>query len=257
MSAVPHFIVCGASRSGTTWLYFGLDRHPDIYMAKPYVPEPKFFHIDALYAKGMDYYLKTWFPDVPPGATAGEKDTYYMENPQASGRIKAHLPGVKLIFILRDPVGRAYSNYLWSAQHGHEPLDFLAALDAEEERERTLPEKLKFVRPHAYFSRGLYADLLAPYYADFPAENILCLDFDVLETDPGRFLATTHRFLGVAQRPQDATGLGGERAAVNSAAAEMEAALPKDMAAQLAERYREPNRKLAALLGPGFAAWLG
>src|SRR3990172_2894838 len=33
----------GAPPSGTTFLCHALDRHPDVYMAKPYIPEPKVF----------------------------------------------------------------------------------------------------------------------------------------------------------------------------------------------------------------------
>ena len=40
---LPDFIIAGAPRCGTTWLSHLLDRHPDVQMAKPEVPEPKFF----------------------------------------------------------------------------------------------------------------------------------------------------------------------------------------------------------------------
>ena len=49
---LPDFIIGGAPRSGTTWLYWLLDRHPAVHMARPLAPEPKFFLVDALYAKG-------------------------------------------------------------------------------------------------------------------------------------------------------------------------------------------------------------
>ena len=60
---LPDFIIGGAPRSGTSWLYQVLDMHPEIHMAKPIKPEPKFFLIDKLYEKGIEYYAKTWFPD--------------------------------------------------------------------------------------------------------------------------------------------------------------------------------------------------
>ena len=46
---LPDFIIGGAPRSGTTWLTAALDRHPDIWVAKPLRPEPKFFLVDELY----------------------------------------------------------------------------------------------------------------------------------------------------------------------------------------------------------------
>jgi hypothetical protein len=51
---LPTFIIAGAQRSGTTFLYNLCDDHPDIYMAKPCFPEPKFFHVDDEFDKGGD-----------------------------------------------------------------------------------------------------------------------------------------------------------------------------------------------------------
>ena len=36
-------------------------------MAKPLQPEPKFFLIDELYQRGVEYYSRTWFADARPG----------------------------------------------------------------------------------------------------------------------------------------------------------------------------------------------
>src|SRR5262245_35557105 len=60
----PTFLIAGAPRSGTTWLYHLLDRHPQIYMARPVRPEPKFFLVDELYDRGWQFYVDTWFADV-------------------------------------------------------------------------------------------------------------------------------------------------------------------------------------------------
>ena len=38
-----HFVIAGAQRSATSWLAGVLDRHPDIAMARPMRPEPKYF----------------------------------------------------------------------------------------------------------------------------------------------------------------------------------------------------------------------
>ena len=61
---LPDFLIGGAPRAGTTWLYRLLDRHPDVYMARPATPEPKFFLVDDLYQKGVEFYSRTWFADL-------------------------------------------------------------------------------------------------------------------------------------------------------------------------------------------------
>lgn len=253
MSAIPHFIIGGAPRAGTTWLVEALDRHPRVYMARPFVPEPKFFHIDEIYAKGMDHYLRTWFADVPEGAVAGEKDTYYLENPESAGRIHANLPDVKLMFLLREPGARAHSNYLWSRQHGHEPETFERAMELEEQRGRDLPERLRFVRPHAYLSRGLYARQLKPYFDLFPREQILCLNFEDIIRDPAGLMTRVHDFLGVEVRPGDGLGLGD----VNPAVDESQERLSEKDRKALDAYFEGPNRELFAMLGPGFEPWRG
>ena len=84
---LPDFIIAGAPRSGTTWLYSLLERHPDVYVAKPVTPEPKFFLVDSLYERGLEFYSKTWFAPAPSGAMAGEKSTNYLESAPAAERI--------------------------------------------------------------------------------------------------------------------------------------------------------------------------
>ena len=112
---LPEFIIGGAPRSGTTWLYTLLDRHPGVYMAKPAKPEPKFFLVDSLVREGARLLLAHMVcRRRHAGRDAGEKSTDYLESAPAADRIARDLPGVRLVFILREPVSRAYSNYLWT-----------------------------------------------------------------------------------------------------------------------------------------------
>lgn len=248
-SSLPTFIVGGSPRSGTTWTHQLLGRHPDVFMAQPEEPEPKFFHVDALYERGLAHYAETWFRGAEGYAAIGEKTSYYLENPVAARRIHADLPGVKLIFLLRDPVARAYSNYLRSKHFGFETESFERAIELEDERERTLPAALRFVRPHAYASRGLYAELLDVYFGLFGRERILCVRFEDIAREAGAVAARIHRFIGVAERPEDGERLG----RVNEAKVRTdEVRPPAHVMDALRRRFEEPNRRLAALLGPEF-----
>jgi hypothetical protein len=246
----PTFIIAGAPRSGTTWLYELLDRHPDVFMAKPPRPEPKFFLVDELYARGMAYYNETWFTGAAQYAAAGEKSTNYLESATAAERIHAHLPAVKLVFILREPAHRAYSNWLWSSMNGMETEDFERALSMENERERTVDPRLRYARPHAYFSRGLYAKLLRPYLNLFPRDQVLCLKFDDVVRFPERLAQRLHTFIGVTPRPDDAVGLD----VVNPSEKRGEA-MAEDVIQRLRARYADSICELVAMVGEEFAEW--
>src|SRR5215469_16758171 len=146
---LPDVIIAGAPRSATTWLYMLAKLHPQLAMAEPRVPEPKFFLVDELFERGLEYYSVNWFAALPSDRLLGEKSANYLESAVAAERIHRLLPRVKLIFLLRNPVDRAYSNYLWSRQNGLETETFERALVLEQQRELDLAPNLRYARPHA------------------------------------------------------------------------------------------------------------
>jgi sulfotransferase family protein len=247
---LPDFLIGGAPRAGTTWLYSLLDRHPSVYMAKPVKPEPKFFLIDRVYALGLEHYSRTWFAGADGRLLAGEKSTDYLESATAADRIARDLPDVKLVFILREPVSRAYSNYLWTKMNGLETEDFETAIRLEPQRDRELPERFRFSRPFSYVSRGMYADMLRPYFDRFPRGQILIARFEDIVEAPRRLAETLQRFLGIDVRPHDADDLG-----VINPAERLDEGMPESARRLLADRYAEPNRELARMLGPAFPLW--
>lgn len=248
---LPDFIIGGAPRSGTTWIYSVLDLHPSVYLAKPTRPEPKFFLLDDSFAKGLEYYSKQWFSSCAHGKIAGEKSTNYLESALVSKRIAESLPGVKLLFVLREPASRAYSNYLWSRMNGLETEDFIRAIEIEEHRQQNIAPHLHYARPHAYFSRGLYAEMLLPYFEKFPREQILCMKYEDISGKPREFISQVHRFLEIEIRPNDADEVG----VVNAVKAGKQEVLSPEVERMLRERYAPHNRKLAELLGDQFEVW--
>ncbi len=238
---LPDFVIAGAPRCGTTWQYHALERHPQIWLAKPVRPEPKFFLVDEEYDQGLDYYAHRWFSNVPEGVMAGEKSTNYMESPLAAERLAQTLPTAKLVFLLREPVSRAFSHFRFTRMNGLEDLDFAEALELEESREEAIETQWRYARPFSYFSKGLYADNLEAWFNLFPRENILIKKYEDIEERPGPLLIEIHRFLGVEPRPNDAGGLG----IVN--AADLVDADPSVLAS-LRQRYEAPNERLYELL---------
>jgi hypothetical protein len=228
-----------------------LSRHPGIDFARPLTPEPKFFLVDESYERGLDHYSRTYFADIDRSVLAGEKSTNYLESTTAARRIASDLPQVKLIFILRDPVDRAYSNWRWSTANGLESLPFVDALDAEPARDARRSREHRYSRPHAYFSRGLYADQLAPYLELLGRDRVKVVSMEHLIGSRDH-LSQVHEYLGVARRPQDADVAGVVNATPEGTGT---AQLPEDVRARLASRYSLPNARLAELLGPTFPIW--
>jgi hypothetical protein len=81
----------------------------------------------------------------------------YLDAPEAPERIAKTLPDVKLIFLLRDPVERAYSHYRYTVAHCLESWPFAEALVWEPYRALHTPEVLRIARPWAYVARGQYS----------------------------------------------------------------------------------------------------
>jgi hypothetical protein len=121
-----YFFVIGAQRSGTTYLYHLLDSHPEIEMAKPVKPEPKFFLLDDVYAEGFEAYEQTFYDAQSDAKVRGEKSTSYIEYEKVAERMMATLPPAKVVCIVRDPIERAISNYWFYVRRGH----YMTYLDA-------------------------------------------------------------------------------------------------------------------------------
>ncbi len=121
----------------------------------------------------------------------GEVSPEYMTNPHAVTTIARHLPDVRLIAIVRDPVERAFSDYLMNVRDGREHDDFASALDAQAERaERGAPTGY-------YVSTGFYGAQLQPYLEHFGRQRLLVVLAEDLRADQDATLASIFGFLGV------------------------------------------------------------
>jgi Sulfotransferase domain len=251
---LPTFIIAGSARSGTTYLYNLLDHHPEIYLAKPRAPEPKFFLVDEEYVKGLSYYSERFFAPGAGIAVRGEKSANYLDSSVVPFRIFKNLPATKLIFVLRDPVERAFSNFLWSTRNGHETLSFAEAIESESERERSYAPAVRFARPYSYVSRGMYADLLMPYLNIFPVEQVKIVLLDDFWSDAASVTLDLMKFIGVTPilPPIDLSE------SVNTARDRdqtRDQVMSEEVRRKLCRIYAEPNRKLASLLGRDLSKW--
>jgi Sulfotransferase family len=161
-----NLFIIGAQRSGSTYLYEILDCHPEVSMAQPVRPEPKFFLNELLVSKGKKFYEETYFSSHKLGTRYfGEKSTSYIESADAARRIKKYYPDARILIILRDPVLRAYSNYRFSVVNKLESLSFEQALAMEATRFATADFSTS-VAPFAYLKRGYYIDYIFEEFAN-------------------------------------------------------------------------------------------
>jgi Sulfotransferase family len=172
----------------------------------------------------------------------GEASSDYLYRSRtAADRLRREAPGARIVFILRDPARRAYSNWLQHVQHKREPLSFAAALDAEEERiERGWAWWWHYAR------RGYYAEQLEPFLDAFPRDRILLLLHDDLRRDPRGVLERVCAFLEIDSRPLTADSVQAEQRQNHSL-------VPRSSAHTVARRLLRPVAAASARALPAGA----
>jgi hypothetical protein len=163
--AMPDFLIIGAKKCGTTFLYDLMSRHPYVELAA----KKELHYFDIFFEEeGIDWYRRS-FPG--PRWKYGRRiitgeATPYLDNSRVPRRMAKVLPQARLIALLRDPVQRAYSDYQQVRRKGREPLAFEEAIEAE--------KRQKKVR-RGYLARGVYVDHLLRWSRFFAEEQMLVL----------------------------------------------------------------------------------
>lgn len=192
-----HFFIVGAQRSSTTWLYKMLSQHPQVKMAEPVRPEPKYF-LSKKFDNNKEKYITNYFNDINKEIKAcGEKSTSYIEYELVAKRISAMFPEAKIIMMLRDPIKRAISNYQFSVNNGLETRTISEAILGK----KPSPKLNSFIStdPFDYLSRGLYQNYINIYEKYFSRSNILLLSTENI-TNNVEVLQKTYKFLGVNEQ---------------------------------------------------------
>jgi hypothetical protein len=204
---LPNAILIGAPRCGTTSVHAHLASHPDVFAGT--TKEPQFFSSEAqeirldgpndrqvlshLVTRLEDY--ERLFEGASGQRVIVEASTTYIYFQGTARAIRNRIPQCRIIAILRDPVARAYSDFLRQRRNGHEPLeDFAEALREESRR----IEAGWAYRWH-YGSRSLYHDRLKEYFDAFPPDAVKVFLFEELNDTP-RFIADLSAFLGIEAR---------------------------------------------------------
>lgn len=177
---LPDIIGIGTRRCGSSWLHAVLNSHPEI--GKP----PSGLHYFSQHVDSdPDWYARQLAPHADRRLLLEFSVSYlYPEYCVAAAeKIRRETPNARLFLCVRNPVARAYSDYLRSIRMNEVPasMDFSSAVAA-------YPILLE---------RSSYARLLAPYLEAFPRDRIKVLLYEDLDLNPDAFANDLATFLGV------------------------------------------------------------
>ncbi len=186
------FVVAGAPKAATTSLIDALRAHPEVFV--PPRKELSFFDGDH-YSDDLGEY-SGHFADALPEQQAGEGTPWYMSSPRAPERLAAHFPGLRIFFVLREPLARARSHYLHRVSRHAEYRTFAETLSDELEE----LEKGEYVHRRGYLIQpGLYATHLKKWGEHFPSSQLKVILFEDLIGDPASTLREIQAHLGVTE----------------------------------------------------------
>lgn len=178
---LPDFIIIGAMKAGTTTLYEYLSRHPDVGMSRE--KETDYFVAGRGWDRGLPWYQAQFSPGRRIYGEASPNYTKFQAFPDVPDRVAAIIPAAKLIFIARDPVARAESQYRHAVLSG-EVMPSLDKLAGSHQLQHLIDV-------------SSYAAQIDQWLARFPPENFLFLRFEQLIADPAPVLSALARFLGI------------------------------------------------------------
>ena len=268
---LPNFVIIGAAKAGTTALYWYLADHPQVFMSP--VKETNYFafgvddHGNLLYGDPdlhrfpvrSSAAYEELFSGATDAAAIGEASPIYLECPQSAARIQEVLPNARIICGLREPVDRAYSDYLMYLRARGRRLDPVHDLTAS----------AAWASPESHWMQiSRYHEALSRYFDLFPRDRIHVFLFEDLRADAIGTVRDVYRAVGVdpgfapdLDTPHNIGGMPSSRTlekfftsgALKKA---LEPWIPR-RAADMARRLRTKNLKKAPPLPEALKAELG
>ena len=181
IGALPDFVIIGAQKGGTSFLYYLLTRHALVEPAAS--KELHFFDSPQRFKNGAGWYQRC-FPRLGwkegQRSITGEATPSYLFDPLVPKRIAGVVPQARLIALLRNPIDRAYSHYQMQVKRGTELLSFEEAIEQPDS---------------SYVSRGIYVDQLLRWFEFFSRDQMLILRSEDFFGSPVETLGVVLNFL--------------------------------------------------------------
>src|SRR5438094_4841257 len=263
--AGPDFLCVGAHKGGTTWLYQQLDSHPDFWMP----PVKELHYLDQL----------SRVQRTSPPRCRDERDLRFLENirilsaeqhmdleryaqlfePKASllsgdispnystlgneviRRVVGYLPNLKVIFLARDPVERAWSHLSMEVRYRQiEPFD---ATDID--------EVIRNLRRPGMLLRSYPSAIAARWQRYVHPDRFRIYFFDDLQRDPAEFRRSILDFLGADPKKPS----GRLTADYNSKAGMEKLRFTTKVRSRIAQFFKKELKVCAAKLGGPARDW--
>lgn len=184
----PDFLCIGAQKAGTTWLYKNLRYHPDIYLTSP----KELHYFDRHYHESPESYSKHFDKkrfDIR-GKVAGEITPEYGIIPMRRIRFIHEIrPDLRLIFLMRNPIDRAWSQAVMNlVEHTNRSFEEVAD-----------QEFYDHLRSDRTIKRGDYITIIDNWTAVFPEEQLYVGFLEDLAERPRQLLSDIFEHLGVTK----------------------------------------------------------
>lgn len=193
---LPTFLIIGIEKSGTTSIYNYLKQHPQVYMSP--IKETNFLErewedVDNPNPKKIRTFEAycNLFKDATDEVAIGEASPNYLFHYKGSSeRIERYVPDVKMMAILRDPVQRAYSDYL---MHVRDAINY--------GKVSSLYEQAKFKSETSFTIRkGFYYEPVKYFFDKFGRDRVKIYFYDDLCRDSVALMQDIYRYIGVDDR---------------------------------------------------------
>ncbi len=205
----PDFLIVGPQRTGTTWLFHNLKSHPEIFLPK----EKELYYFSTLgmpdHRRFRFVYLEDYLQAMADTSRSSLKKSYdslrkvgRFYRPRVRGEATASYaalpkdvireiamlnPGVKVIFMIRDPIERAWS---------HARKDLTSGGRSANEIDAGALSRLLFNEGQR--DLALYRTLIENWHTFLQSGHLFVGAFDSISSAPERLLTAVHDFLGVA-----------------------------------------------------------
>jgi hypothetical protein len=169
---IIEFMIIGVQKAGTTALSYNLSKHPDISLSgspNPLISAKHYFDIN--WTLGLEKYKATFDYSKK---LVGEVTASYLYLSYTFPYIQQINPFVKLIVCLRNPITRAYSNYMMIKSR----VLFIGSFEDEINNEynyRWEQNKTFNTSGRHFIQKGFYYNQLVELFKWFPRHNVLIL----------------------------------------------------------------------------------